>query len=132
MKTPFLFFVTLLFSVGAWAQENQEKRSNPPKAPETILKEVKAGQAYLVDVRTPEEYREGHLNYAQNIDFRAADFKQQISRLDKNKPVYLYCRSGNRSGKAVDTLQTLGFKAPYNIGGFVDLKTAGLPADPQP
>lgn len=132
MKTSLLFIVALLLSVGAFAQEKGEKRIDTPKSPETILKEVKAGQAYLVDVRTPEEYREGHLSYSQNIDFKAADFKGQISKLDKSKPVYLYCRSGNRSGKAVDTLQTLGFKAPYNIGGFIDLKTAGLPATPQP
>ncbi|GAB3284891.1 hypothetical protein GCM10027347_61960 [Larkinella harenae] len=132
MKTFLSFLVTLLLVVAASAQDNKGVRSFAQKAPEGIFKEVKDGEAYLVDVRTPEEYREGHLTYARNIDFKAADFKEQIRQLDKSKPIYLYCRSGNRSGKAVDTLQTLGFKAPYNIGGFVELQKAGLPATPQP
>lgn len=92
-----------------------------------IVKKVEKGDAYLIDVRTPEEYQAGHLNNSKNINIKSGDFKQQISKLDKNKPVYLYCRSGNRSGQAVDTLSTLGFKTYYNIGGFEQLKAAGLP-----
>ena len=53
-------------------------------------------------------------------------FKQKISKLDRNKPVYLYCRSGNR--KSLDTLKTLGFKFYYNIGEMEQLKTKGFPA----
>lgn len=92
-----------------------------------IVKKVEKGDAYLIDVRTLEEYQAGHLNNSKNINIKSDDFKQQISKLDKNKPVYLYCRSGNRSGQAVDTLSALGFKTYYNIGGFEQLKAAGLP-----
>ncbi|KAA9341064.1 rhodanese-like domain-containing protein [Larkinella humicola] len=132
MKKSLLFLFTFFLNLSAFAQESQGKLSDTHKSPETILAEIKTGKAYLVDVRTPEEYGEGHLAHSKNIDFRAANFKDQISKLDKNKPVYLYCRSGNRSGRAADTLQTLGFKSPFNIGGFVDLTTAGLPAEPKP
>ena len=130
MKILTLILFALFLTVGAYAQTGQGKLSDTHKSPETIIQEVKAGKAYLVDVRTPEEYGEGHLSHSKNIDFRSTDFKTQISKLDRSKPVYLYCRSGNRSGKAADTLQTLDFKAAYNIGGFADLKTAGLPAEP--
>src|ERR1700756_4194246 len=70
------------------------------KTPAQIEKEVKQGKALLVDVRTPEEYNAGHLQYSTNIDYKAPNFGKNISTLDKKKTIYLYCRSGNRSGKA--------------------------------
>jgi rhodanese-related sulfurtransferase len=130
MKTAILLLFATFWSLSTFGQENKGKLSDTHKSPATILQEVKAGNAYLVDVRTPEEYNDGHLAYSKNIDFRAADFKARVSKLDRSKPVYLYCRSGNRSGKAADTLQTLNFKAAHNIGGFIDLKSAGLPTEP--
>ncbi|GAB3911936.1 hypothetical protein GCM10028803_54380 [Larkinella knui] len=128
MKKMILILFAMSLSVAAFAQDSKGKLSDTRKSPEAILREIQKGEAYLVDVRTPEEYREGHLVNATNIDFKAPDFKTQIGQLDKKKTVYLYCRSGNRSGKAADTLQVLGFKTAYNLGGFEDLKTAGLPA----
>ena len=84
------------------------------------------GEAYLIDVRTPEEFQEGHLKYASNVNFKSSEFKNIIGKLDKNKPVYLYCKKGNRSKKATDTLNTLGFTKAYNIGGLEELKASGL------
>jgi len=81
----------------------------------------------LIDVRTPLEFEQGHLKYAKNIDFKSEHFQSEISKLDKNKPVYLYCRSGNRSGKAELSLKEWGFLLPTNIGGFVELTQKGLP-----
>jgi rhodanese-related sulfurtransferase len=101
---------------------------NVVKADDQALAKIKAGKAYLIDVRTPEEFDGGHLQYATNINFNNPDFKTQIAKLDKHKPVYLYCRSGNRSGKAGDTLKALGFHSYYNIGGFEQLKADGFPA----
>ncbi|UFH56173.1 rhodanese-like domain-containing protein [Spirosoma sp. KNUC1025] len=123
-----LLLLTVALSTNAFAQERIGTLTNTKKSPETIAREIEEGKAYLVDVRTPEEYKEGHLNHSTNVDFKADDFKTRISRLDKRKPIYLYCRSGNRSGKAADTLQVLGFSQAYNIGGFADLKAAGLPS----
>lgn len=125
----FTFLIMLFLASALVAQAQHAAPKNVVKADDQALAKIKAGKAYLVDVRTPEEFDGGHLKYAQNINFNSPDFKSQIARLDKQKPVYLYCRSGNRSGKAADTLQTLGFQSYYNIGGFEQLKAEGFPAE---
>jgi len=84
-------------------------------------------KAMLVDVRTPAEFEAGHLEQAQNTNFLDGTFEQEIKNWDKNKTYYLYCASGNRSGKAAKLMQEAGFKKIYNLGGFKDLKAAGLP-----
>ncbi|WP_342083614.1 rhodanese-like domain-containing protein [Dyadobacter sp. OTU695] len=123
------FLLTLLFCAAFAAQAQHVAPGNIVKADDQALAKIKAGKAYLVDVRTPQEFDGGHLQYAANINFNSPDFKAQIAKLDRHKPVYLYCRSGNRSGKAADTLKTLGFHTYYNIGGFEQLKADGFPAE---
>lgn len=73
----------------------------------------------LIDIRTPEEYNSGHLKNAININFFDADFADQINKLDKNKEVYLYCKSGNRSGKASKKLKDSGFLKIYDMNGGI-------------
>jgi rhodanese-related sulfurtransferase len=80
----------------------------------------------ILDVRTLEEYQEGHLPNAVQIDFRGSDFKDQVNRLDKTKPVFVYCKGGGRSASSCETLKDLGFKEVYNLqGGITDWKKAG-------
>jgi phage shock protein E len=122
----FLIFTVLIFQIEA---QNLGGIHTTSKSSEKIRKEIKKGRAYLIDVRTPEEFATGHLKFAQNFDFKATDFKTKFKTLDKQKPVYLYCRSGNRSGKAKDTLQLLGFHFAYNIGGLQVLTATGLPLE---
>lgn len=74
----------------------------------------------VLDVRTIEEYSSGHLKNTSNIDFLKADFKEQISKLDKSKTYKLYCRSGNRSGKALELMKNLGFSNLENLGSLKD------------
>lgn len=69
----------------------------------------------LVDIRTPEEFAEGHLKGAVNINFKKRTFPDFINAIDKNKPVLIYCRSGNRSGKAAIIMQSLGFKEIHDL-----------------
>src|SRR5690606_37115598 len=76
---------------------------------------TKSADAQLLDVRTPEEYGEGHLAKAANIDYKSPDFKEKIAKLDKNKPVYVYCLSGGRSAAAANTLHESGFKEVYDM-----------------
>ena len=77
-------------------------------------------QAILVDVRTEEEFDQGHLCDALNIDFKAEDFKANIQKLPKSTPVYLYCRTGKRSESAATVLEELGFENITNLeGGYV-------------
>jgi len=84
----------------------------------------------LIDVRSPEEFQEGHLKGAKLINFYASDFEKNISALDKNKPVMVYCQSGNRSGQAAAKMNLLGFKLVYNMkGGINAWKGANLPLE---
>ncbi|MEM7286143.1 MAG: rhodanese-like domain-containing protein [Actinomycetota bacterium] len=82
----------------------------------------------VLDVRTPEEFRDGHLEGATMIDFYEADFEAQLALLDKDAPYLLYCRSGNRSGQTRAIMEELGFTDVADVGGgilaWVD---AGLP-----
>jgi len=73
----------------------------------------------LIDVRTPEEFGAGTIEGASNIDFLSADFETKIESLSKEQPVYLFCKSGGRSGQAKMILKEHGFKTIYNlIDGF--------------
>ena len=76
----------------------------------------------LVDVRTSEEFNTGHIEGAINIDFKNDEvFYQSFQRLDKKNPVYVYCRSGNRSKKSADKLLEMGFSKVYDLkGGYID------------
>ena len=77
-----------------------------------------ANDYYLIDVRTPEEFKSGYLEDAINIEWQnIKDLNKEIKKDDK---IYLYCRSGNRSGKATDILINLGYKNVKNIGGLKD------------
>ena len=71
----------------------------------------------VVDVRTPAEFAQGHLEGAVNIDVSAADFASRISALDPAGSYAVYCRSGNRSATAVATMTAAGFTDVYHLGG---------------
>ena len=75
--------------------------------------------AFLLDVRTDAEFASGHLKGATQIDFYRDDFEEAIAALDKNQPVFVYCRSGNRSGKAAKQMKAMGFKEVYNLEGGI-------------
>jgi len=83
---------------------------------------VKNKEVQLVDVRTPKEFKEGEIEEALNIDFlQSESFTTQFEKLDKEEPVYIYCRSGNRSGQAAQKLQKMGFKEIYDLkGGYMN------------
>lgn len=81
---------------------------------------ISADDYILVDVRTPKEYEEGHIEGAVNVDFLdPAAFDEGAARLDQDKALMIYCRSGKRSRKASEKLKALGFKEIYDLeGGF--------------
>ena len=78
--------------------------------------------AVILDVRTLDEFNEGFIANAINIDIhRGEDFVNEIEALDKNKSYYVYCRSGMRSAKACEIMNQLGFENAYNlIGGIAE------------
>ena len=75
--------------------------------------------AAIIDVRTPEEWATGHLEGAVRIGIADADFAQQLEALDKSADYYIYCRSGNRAGRAIDYMQSAGFTGKLVNGGAV-------------
>jgi rhodanese-related sulfurtransferase len=80
---------------------------------------IKATEIQLIDVRTLEEFSEGHIASAKNINIKSNEFSAQIETLDKTKAVYLYCRSGGRSGQAADILTEMGFTLIYDLEGGI-------------
>ena len=68
----------------------------------------------LVDVRTPEEFEQGYIKNAINLNVKSDDFLDQTVLIDKNKPVYVYCMAGARSSKAAEKLKEAGFTQVIN------------------
>ncbi len=80
----------------------------------------------LIDVRTPEEYAEGHIDGAVNIDFRDKNFEALVAKVDKSKPVAVYCGRGGRSGKCSSYMKKAGFTKIYDLdGGLTEWKFKG-------
>lgn len=76
----------------------------------------------VLDVRTPEEYAEGHVQGSLNIDVLNKDFIKKIKGLNKEDTYKIYCRSGKRAAKALDEMKGLGFKDLENLGGYEDAR----------
>ena len=87
-------------------------------------------EVQVVDVRTAEEYRSGHIEDAINIDVQKEDFQEKASKLDKNRPVLVYCRSGKRSMTAASALEEMGFTRIVNLnGGMLAWEEADKPVE---
>ncbi|MBD3749283.1 MAG: rhodanese-like domain-containing protein [Sphingobacteriales bacterium] len=88
--------------------------------------------AVILDVRTPAEFSDGHLQNALNFDWYGNAFDQQIASLDKSKPVFVYCSVGGRSAEAANKMRQDGFKLVYEMdGGMMKWKEAKLPETTQ-
>lgn len=91
-------------------------------------KEIKADSVQLVDVRTPQEYAEGHIEGALNINVQSGDFQQMAEKeLSKDSTILVYCRSGRRSMDAAEVLTKLGYHVVNLKGGIIEWKEDGLP-----
>ncbi|MDZ7877109.1 MAG: rhodanese-like domain-containing protein [Saprospiraceae bacterium] len=115
--TSFLRFIALMFFfVGTSSCTSTAQNATSPAAFEA---KIVAPNVQLVDVRTPQEFANGHLENAKNINFNHPEFKQKIALLDKNKPIAVYCGVGGRSGKASKILVKLGFKDITDLAGGI-------------
>lgn len=95
--------------------------------PEEMQSLLELEDVQLVDVRTPEERKEGYIENSQNIDYNSPTFDEDILKLDKTKPVILYCKSGGRSSKCAEKLKEAGFVKIYDLkGGITQWKFEGL------
>lgn len=105
-----ILFALLLFS----CTEKKEQQVYKITA-DQMLEAIENESIQLIDVRTKEEFSNGKIENAQNICITNSDFIAKAELLDKNKPVYLYCKSGGRSAKAAAVLKEMGFKVIYDM-----------------
>jgi len=82
----------------------------------------------IIDVRTPQEFAEEHIENAINIDYYSETFRDELNNLDKNQTYLVYCRVGRRSRNALDIMAELNFREAYNmLDGINGWKAEGLP-----
>ncbi len=117
LATPVMSLMALFFIVimGVSAPSYGEEKN-----PKIAWEHIEHG-AMIVDVRTPEEFAEGHLANAINIPFEQIAEEFTKRNIDKDQSVVLYCRSGRRSGIAQESLIKLGYSNTYNGGGYQSL-----------
>ena len=112
----FLFLLSIWSCNGQNSTATTEVQNVDVKAFEALIQK---GNVQLIDVRTTQEYQEGHIDGASLQNIRNIDFEQNLDKLDKTKPVLVYCKSGGRSARAADMLKEKGFTQIYNLeGGF--------------
>jgi rhodanese-related sulfurtransferase len=99
------------------ANDQQCTEASPDECRRAITEE--AG-CRIIDVRTPAEYAEGHLDNAINIDFYAPGFREQLVALDRERPYVVYCRKGMRGAKAMSIMKETGFRRVYNMSGGIE------------
>ena len=121
-----LIVVVLLASCGV--ANSQKGKLLTPEVFEKMLHETP--EAQVIDVRTPEEFNDGHLKNALNMNVNSKDFENRAPYLDKTKPLFVYCYSGGRSAKACEYFEKMGFKVIYDMeGGYSAWTDANLPVE---
>ena len=112
--------IILLLTLTLLSCQQQTAQSVQTIEPATFAGKLKSSEnAQLIDVRTPGEFASDHLDNAANIDWNGADFNARAEKLDKTKPVFVYCKSGGRSASAANRLSELGFAEVYNMDGGI-------------
>jgi len=131
-KILYLAFVLISFIACGQKENSKSNDANAAQARISLISPTDLNnvnqEILLIDVRTPEEFASGHLENAVNMNYFDSDFDAQIKTLDKNKTVYLYCKSGRRSANAAEKLEDMGFVKIYDLeGGTVNWQAKGLP-----
>lgn len=116
MNTYFLILISALL---LWILYSRFVQGGniPSLSGQAFLDDLKENDGVLVDVRSSQEYAAGHIQGAENMDFLGRQFKARAENLPKEKPIYVYCKSGTRSKMAARTLQKLGFEKVVNLSG---------------
>lgn len=105
----------------------------PAQADSLIQAKAKDSTFLLLDIRTPQEYAMGHIAGSRLIDFYAPDFEAQIAKLPRKAPILMYCRSSNRSGKALEMMKSMGFQDVRHLsGGIISWQAEARPLTKQP
>ncbi len=130
-----LFLLLLLLTCGLQSCNQATESEKIPVTEKTTATEIKkavavllspsdysaaitaASKPQLIDVRTPEEVSQGKIDKATNYDINNPDFGENIDKLDRSRPVYVYCASGKRSARATELLKQSGFLVVYDLRG---------------
>jgi rhodanese-related sulfurtransferase len=104
------------------------------QAQEVIQAEAQNPEFVILDVRTPDEYKDGHVDpqgaELVNLDFYDSSFKEGLAELDKSKVYMVYCRSGNRSSQTLSIMEEMGFESVYHMSkGFNDWSASEMPTE---
>src|SRR2546429_3251654 len=124
-----------LFAQAAWAADKVTPTAATNQATKVKIigveefDKLRANKTNVVlDVRTPDEYKAGHIPGATNIDYTAPDFGEKIAGLDKDKTYLVHCAAGSRSARACKKLEGFGFKNLFDLhAGFSGWEEAGKP-----
>lgn len=112
----FLLFFVIISTILSGCTDTVEGEINLVTAEE--MESIMALEdVHLVDVRTAKEREDGFIKNSQNIDFNSPTFEADIEKLDKSKPVIIYCRSGKRSAECAEKLIDAGFVKVYDLKG---------------
>lgn len=120
-RKPMQFIYAFLVLLTIWFISPVLAGSGNTEAAKQAWPMIEQG-ALLIDVRTAEEFAQGHIDGALNIPYQEIDKLMSAIGTDKSRPVVVYCRSGNRSGKAKVALETKGYTNIFNATGFETLK----------
>lgn len=105
----------------------QKERELHSISPEQAVENRVETEGVIIDVRTKGEYDNGSLKDARvGYNFSSGEFEEKLDSLDKSKTYYLYCASGNRSGKAAQLMKERGFENVHNLGGYQELIDSGF------
>ncbi len=114
--TATLFIAILVFATSCKEDTHGEIKVVTPEEMKSLLEQK---DVQLVDVRTEAERKDGFIEHSQNIDFNSPTFDEDILKLDKSKPVVLYCKSGGRSAKCAEKLKAAGFIKIFDLEGGI-------------
>lgn len=104
------------------------KRQLKNLAPAEFLQAIQTKEhALLIDVRTPEEFENGTLPNAINMDFLGTDYWDTFDRIDKSRPIFVFCRSSRRSVRTAMFMKNGGFQEVYNLDGGLNTLGAEFP-----
>lgn len=133
----FTLSLSIATSAPVLAEEKKPSAVTPAPAaagtvvtPDEVAKLIAEKKATILDIRTPEEFGEGHIAGAVNIDFMDDNFAKKIAALDKSKTYIVHCAGGGRSGRSLPTLEKEGLKSVLHLQqGFKGWKSAGKPVE---
>lgn len=120
LKLSLLIFISVLnINCNNKQKANSNEQLGKIKQVTPIEFKEQSKNQTMIDIRTPQEFAQGHIEGAININYFDKSFLEQVSKFDKTKPIYMYCRSGNRTSSASKKMQDLGFEEIIDLQGGI-------------